>query len=59
MAGHKNGSGHNKNKRFKGGKKKLSSKVSKVRRDDPSLSAKQAVGKAAGILRARKKKRKA
>ena len=36
--------------------KKLSRKNAKVRRDDPGLTAKQAVGKAAGILRNRKKK---
>ncbi len=36
--------------------KKLSRKIAKVRRDDPSLTTKQAVGKAAGILRNRRKK---
>lgn len=41
-----------------GGKKALSRKVAKVRREDPGLSAKQAVGKAAGILRGRRRKKK-
>ena len=38
-------------------RKKLSRKIAKVRRDDPKLTSRQAVGKAAGILRGRKKKR--
>ena len=42
---------------FKGSKKKLSRKVAKVRREDPSLSAKQAVGKASGILAHKEKKK--
>lgn len=36
--------------------KKLSAKIAKVKRHEPSLSNKQAVGKAAGILRNRKKR---
>lgn len=38
-------------------RKKLSRKVAKVKRDKPSLTNRQAVGKAAGILRGRRKKR--
>lgn len=37
-------------------RKKLSRKIAKVRRHEPGLTNKQAVGKAAGILRNRKKK---
>lgn len=38
-------------------KKKLSKKVAVVRRENPGLSSAQAVGKAVGILRSRKKKK--
>lgn len=44
-------------KMFKGSQQKLSAKVSKVRRDDPSLTEKQAVGKAAGILAGEEKQK--
>lgn len=43
-------------KRVPGGKKALSRKVAKVRRHNPKLTAKQATGKAAGILRGRRRK---
>ena len=33
----------------------LSAKIEKVRREDPSLTGEQAAGKAAGILRGRRK----
>ncbi len=36
--------------------KKLSRKIAKVTREDPSLTRAQAAGKAAGILRNRRKK---
>ncbi len=39
-------------------RKKVSAKISKVKRDDPGLTNKQALGKAFGILRHQKKKRK-
>lgn len=39
------------------GAKMLSSKIAKVKRDDPALSNRQAAGKAAGILAGRKGKR--
>lgn len=42
---------------FRGSRKKLSQKVAVVRRESPGLSARQAVGKAAGILASRAKKR--
>ena len=38
-------------------KKKLSEKIAIVKREDPGLTNEQAVGKAAGILRHRAKKR--
>jgi len=59
MAGHIN-SPRKKKKVFKGSKKKLSQKVAIVRREDSGLTSRQAVGKAAGILaqRAKKKRRK-
>ncbi len=38
-------------------RKQLSSKIQKVKRDDPGLSNKQAAGRAAGILRGKKKKK--
>lgn len=38
-------------------KKTLSAKIQKVRHDDPSLTGSQAAGKAAGIIRGRKKRR--
>ena len=50
-------SSHKSKKVFKGGKKKLSAKIAKVRREDPSLTARQATGKAAGILAQRAKKK--
>ncbi len=37
-------------------KKRVSAKISKVKRDDPGLTNKQALGKAFGILRHQKKK---
>ena len=37
--------------------KRLSRKVAKVRRDDRGLTSRQAVGKAAGILRGQRRKR--
>ena len=40
-----------------GGKKALSRKTAKVKRHQPSLTKRQAVGKAAGILRGSRKKR--
>lgn len=51
--------GKTKRRRVPGGRKALSRKVALVRREEPRLSARQAVGKAAGILRhqARKKRR--
>ncbi len=42
---------------FKGSQKELSEKVAIVRKEDPSLTRRQAVGKAAGILALRKKKK--
>lgn len=36
--------------------KKLSRKIATVRREDPSLTSKQAAGKAAGILKQRTRK---
>jgi hypothetical protein len=39
------------------GKDKLSEKIAIVKREDPALSNSQAVGKAAGILRHRAKKK--
>jgi hypothetical protein len=36
--------------------RKLSRKIAKVKRDSPGLTNKQAVGKAAGILRSRRKR---
>jgi len=42
---------------FKGSQKRLSRKVAIVRRESPSLTARQAVGKAAGILAHRNKKK--
>jgi len=41
----------------KGHKKRLSRKVAKVKRHQPGLTNRQAVGKAAGILRHKSKKR--
>ena len=38
-------------------KKKLSKKIAIVKREDPSLTNEQAVGRAAGILRHRAKKK--
>lgn len=35
----------------------LSRKIEKVRKEDPKLTARQAAGKAAGILKGRKKRR--
>jgi len=40
-----------------GGKDAFSRKIAKVRRHDPSLSTEQAVGKAAGIMRHKAKKK--
>ena len=48
MAKHKPGSS---------GHKALSRKTAKVKRDSPALTNRQAVGKAAGILRGRGRKR--
>jgi len=42
---------------FKGSRKKLSRKVATVRGEDSSLTSRQAVGKAAGILASRAKKK--
>jgi len=44
--------------RLKVSRNKLSRKVAKIRREDPSLTIRQAVGKAAGILRPARKKKK-
>lgn len=44
--------------RAKLNQKRLSAKIAKVKRDDPELTNKQAVGKAAGILRHHKKRKK-
>jgi len=57
MASHPLKNTHRKKKVFKGSKKRLSKKVATVRREDSSLTARQAVGKAAGILASRDKKR--
>lgn len=47
---------HKKQRPVPGGQKALSAKIAQVRREDPSLTSRQAAGKAAGILRAKKKK---
>jgi hypothetical protein len=43
-------------RRLPASKKKVSAKIRKVKKHEPGLTNKQAVGKAMGILRHRKKK---